>query len=81
MTDPDFQHIALALFDILDEIDTTDDIARGDDVWYRKRIRSLCRQRFDYAETDGYKVTFKTVIPSPPKPDDDCLRYNTGPTA
>lgn len=52
------QQISTFLFDILDDIDTMDDIAKGDDAYYRNNVRKLHKRRFDVAETDGYTVTF-----------------------
>ena len=45
------------LWDILDDIDTTSDIAKENDAWYRKRIEFLQKKRWDTAiTTDGYKL-------------------------
>jgi hypothetical protein len=57
-TDP---RIAAAefLFDLLDDIDTASDIAKGDDAAYRSMVERIQRRRFEVASTDGYAVTFK----------------------
>ena len=45
------------LWDILDDIDTTSDIAKENDAWYRKRVEFLQKKRWDTAiTTDGYKL-------------------------
>ena len=53
-----WEHIARDLFNILDEIDTADDIAKGDEGFYRNLVRRHVRARFKYATTDGYRVSF-----------------------
>ncbi len=55
----DWEKIARALFDMLDEIDTIDDLAKGDEKLYRNLVRKEHIKRFDYAATDGYVVRFK----------------------
>jgi hypothetical protein len=49
------------LFALLDDIDTTSDIAKGDDRAYREMVERIQRRRFEVADTDGYTVTFKPV--------------------
>ena len=45
------------LWDILDDIDTTSDIAKENDAWYRKRVEFLQKKRWDTSiTTDGYKL-------------------------
>ena len=45
------------LWDILDDIDTASDIAKKNDSWYRKRVESLQKKRWDIGiTTDGYKL-------------------------
>ena len=45
------------LWDILDDIDTASDIAKKNDSWYRKRVESLQKKRWDtMITTDGYKL-------------------------
>lgn len=55
------EEIALALFGLLDDIDTMDDAARDNDRMFRDEVRKIQRKRFDYATTDGYSVTLKTT--------------------
>lgn len=50
--------ISTFLFGLLDDIDTMDDIVKGDDVRYRDNVRNIHKRRFEIAETDGYTVTF-----------------------
>lgn len=46
------------LFQLLDDIDTASDMAKDDDVAYRKMVQNIQKKRFDVATIDGYKVTF-----------------------
>ena len=52
------RHVAEHLFGILDDIDTASDIAKADDALYRRIVERLHRNRFQFANTDGYKVVF-----------------------
>ena len=47
------------LWDIIDDIDTSSDMAKADDKWYRRRVEFLQRKRFDYVTSDGYKLFIK----------------------
>lgn len=53
-----WEGIARSLFTILDDIDTADDLAKGDETLYRNLVRRHHRDRFRFATTDGYTVTF-----------------------
>ena len=55
----EWREVALYLFYLLDDIDTASDIAKGNDKLYREYVDSLCRKRFEVADTDGYSVSFK----------------------
>ena len=55
-----YAEIAAALFALLDDCDTADDIAKDNDELFRSLVRRAHRQRFKYATTDGYSVTFNT---------------------
>jgi hypothetical protein len=50
----DFKKIAEDLWQILDNIDTASDIAKGDDKLYRSLVAQEHKKRFEYAGTDGY---------------------------
>lgn len=50
---------ATALFDLLDQIDTSDDVAKTSDAAFRKMAMSLVKHRFAWATTDGFNLTFK----------------------
>lgn len=52
------------LFDLLDNIDTASDVAKGDDALYRSIVERIQRRRFEVADTDGYTVTFKERLPN-----------------
>jgi len=53
-----WEQIARALFNLLDDIDTADDVAKGDDALYRNLVRRYHQGRFQYASTDGYNAAF-----------------------
>ena len=55
-----YAEIAERLFALLDDCDTADDIAKGNDQLFRQLVRNAHRQRFKYATTDGYTVKFNT---------------------
>lgn len=55
----DYEAAARFLFDLLDDIDTAEDMAKADDAVYREIVKQLHRRRFEVADTDGYAVTFK----------------------
>lgn len=44
------------LWDIIDDIDTTSDMAKDRDDWYRKRVEFVQRKRFSYVTSDGYDL-------------------------
>ena len=54
-----WEQIARDLYDLLDDIDTADDLAKSDDKLYRALVRQAHAKRFKYATTDGYTVDFK----------------------
>lgn len=62
----DYEAAARFLFDLLDDIDTLDDMAKADDAAYRAAVQKVQRRRFEVATTDGYTVTF---LPTPPRPE------------
>jgi len=45
--------ISVELFEILDNIDTASDIAKGDDALYRSLVSQEHKKRFKYANHDG----------------------------
>lgn len=60
-----WEQIARNLFNLLDDCDTADDIAKSDDAMFRSLVRKAHKERFKYGQTDGYEVEFN-VNPSPP---------------
>jgi hypothetical protein len=50
--------IALFLWDLLDNIDTASDMAKGDDKAYREAVERIQRRRFEVGTTDGQTVQF-----------------------
>jgi hypothetical protein len=55
-----FEAVARWLYDVLDDIDTASDHAKGDDVKYRKTVERLQQLRHEVGRSlDGYTVTFR----------------------
>ena len=44
------------LWSLLDEIATSDAMAKNDDNWFRNRVRMLQNRRFDQVISDGYHL-------------------------
>lgn len=55
----DLEHIALFLYQLLDDIDTASDVAKGDNAAYRRIVERIQRRRFEVATTDGYNFEWK----------------------
>ena len=53
-----WEEISRSLFTILDDIDAADDLAKGNESLYRNLVRRYHMDRFRFATTDGYTVTF-----------------------
>ncbi len=52
-----WRELVETLWDIIDDIDTMDDVCRGDDVAYRKAVRRLQKKRWETGiTTDGYTL-------------------------
>ena len=51
--------VALELWAIIDDIDTFDDIFKGDSEGYRNAIRDKVKERFNFGTSDGYTVELK----------------------
>lgn len=47
------------LFGLLDDIDTLDDACRDNDAAFRKAVRAVQKRRFEFGDTDGYRVYWK----------------------
>ena len=62
-TNRDFEWIATQLWDLLDDIDTISDMVKGDDKAYRKGVERIQRERFKYADSNGYVLAWKDVQP------------------
>lgn len=54
----DWEKAARKLYDILDDIDTADDLAKDNESLYRNLVRRHHKERFELASTDGYDVFF-----------------------
>lgn len=50
---------ARALWDLLDNIDTHDDLAKENEKLYRNLVRKEHYKRFSYGKSDGYDVEFE----------------------
>jgi len=59
ISDVDYHGIALSLFEIIDDIDTVSDIAKGDDKLYRRLVSQRVKAVAKYVECDGMNVKFK----------------------
>ena len=72
------ERIARGLWNIIDEIDTIDDIAKGDENLYRGLVRQEHKKRFLYGTTDGYALTFLPIeqLPVPTQQDADEMAFN-----
>lgn len=55
----DYKAHAEFLFQLLDDIDTAEDMAKANDKAFRNMVHKIHRKRFDVADTDGHSVTFK----------------------
>jgi len=53
-----WEEIARALYALLDDCDTADDIAKGNDQMFRSLVRKAHKERFRFGVTDGYSVSF-----------------------
>ena len=63
MTEPDgldYRAISVFLWSLLDDIDTTSDMAKSNDAAYRKRVEQLQRRRFEVSTSDGYDIAFES---------------------
>jgi hypothetical protein len=65
-TSAEWEWIARFLFDVLDDIDTTSDMAKGDENLFRTMVERLHQRRFQVAATDGYRVVFNRLPPPSP---------------
>lgn len=51
------RHLAASLWNIIDDIDTADDIAKDNDDFYRRRVHHLQQKRWGLGiVTDGYEL-------------------------
>lgn len=59
LPDVDYRGIAFSLFEIIDDIDTASDIAKGDDKLYRRLVGHRVKDVINFVECDGINVKFK----------------------
>lgn len=50
-----------ALYEIIDDIDTISDIAGTSDGLYRRLVENRIEARYDFCESDGYRVLFHST--------------------
>ena len=53
-----WEEVARFLWDLLDDIDTLDDVCKSNDVWFRNAVRVRQLRRFEVSSSDGYEVVF-----------------------
>ena len=63
MSGIDWEKTARFLWDVLDDIDTADDLAKDNHKLYRNLVRNHNARRWLISSSDGYKVTFKGTPP------------------
>lgn len=51
------REIAEFLWDLLDNIDTAEDVAKENDKFFRQLVHKHHRRRFEVGTTDGYGLT------------------------
>lgn len=56
---PDFEKIAEALWQTLDGVDTLGDQCKSDDKCFRSSALKKAARRFEFASSDGYRLTWK----------------------
>lgn len=66
MTAPDrgaelrYKEAAEALWQLLDDMSTSDDISRGDNYWFRRRVQHLAERRHEWAKSyDGQSLVWE----------------------
>ena len=52
----EYKEIAIALWSIINDIDTYSDMAKGDDKLYRSLVEKKQKERFKYLWSDGYDL-------------------------
>ena len=50
------QRLVEHLWQIIDHIDTLDDIAKDNDIFYREHVRKWQEKRHEYVKSDGYSL-------------------------
>lgn len=53
--------VAKYLYRLLDDIDTTGDVAKSNDKLYRKLVEQIHRKKHKVATTDGYNIVFNRL--------------------
>ncbi len=66
-TEVEWRSLVEKLWNLLDDIDTLDDAARDNDVWYRKQAYIIQKKRWETGiTTNGYVIT----MPWEPPPEE-----------
>lgn len=55
----DYRKAAMSLFEILDDIETIDEVAKDNDALYRRLVTHRVKDVHKYCEAEGVKVKFK----------------------
>ncbi|MCP4410762.1 MAG: hypothetical protein GY807_24080 [Gammaproteobacteria bacterium] len=71
---PNWRKIAFELYRALDDIDTASDIAKGDDKFYRARVRYHHKKRFEILPTPLSDELYDEFYPS-----DGLMERNSAP--
>lgn len=62
MTHEELHSVAQYLYQLLDDIDTVGDIAKGDDKLYRAMVEKIqAKKNLVVDQCDGYTVTLKPI--------------------
>jgi hypothetical protein len=56
MKELDYKQLAINLWSLLDDIDTADDVAKGNDTHFRKLALSRVRTSKNLLKSDGYDL-------------------------
>ncbi len=56
--DLDYRAIAVFLWSLLDDIDTTSDMVKDDNAAYRATVEHIQKKRFEVSTSDGYDIAF-----------------------
>ena len=65
MTNDELHTVAQYLYSLLDDIDTASDVAKSNDVYYRRMVEEIqAKKKHVVAYCDGYTVTLRPLGPN-----------------